>query len=49
MTELLNADLLGELFNLFGQSVVAGIAISCIATALSWAIITVLKLLHKIF
>ena len=47
MTDLLNAALIQEIMEVFIFCVAAGIAVSCIITALAWAITTVLRLVHK--
>lgn len=49
MTDLLNLDIIQEVMELLVLSVGAGVALSCIATALSWTVISVFKLLHKLF
>lgn len=49
MTDLLNAALIEEIISLFAQAVFCGLALSCITTALSWAIVTILRLVHKFF
>ena len=49
MTELLNSDVLEWAITLMGQMVVAGLAVSCFATALAWMVTTVIKLLYKLF
>lgn len=49
MTDFLNSGLIEWGFTLLVQSTVAGLALSCIATALSWAVLSVFKLLHKLF
>ena len=36
-------------FSILSLACVAGVAVCCIATALSWAVISVVKLLHKLF
>lgn len=49
MTDFLNSGLIEWGFTLLSQSAVAGLALSCIASALSWSVIAVIKLLHKLF
>lgn len=49
MTELLNAPIVEQALELYTVSVGTGLALSLIAMALSWTVITVYKLLHKIF
>lgn len=49
MTDFLNSGLVEWGFTLVTESVVAGLALSCIASALSWAVISAVKLLHKFF
>jgi len=47
--DILDMDLMEWGFKLIAQVSIAGLSISCIAAALSWAVLTVVKLLHKFF
>ena len=49
MTDFLNVGLIEWGFSLLALSSVAGLSVSCIATALSWAVTSVFKLLHRLF
>lgn len=49
MTDLLNPAIIQEVVELLVLSIVCGVSLSCIATALSWSVISVIKLLHKLF
>lgn len=47
MTEFVNMDLLAECISLMGAALVCGAGLSSIATALTWAISSGLRILHK--
>ena len=49
MMEILDTDLMEWGFTLIAQASIAGLSASCIAAALYWAVLTVVKLLHKFF
>lgn len=49
MTDFLNSGMIEWGFTLVTESAVAGLALSSIASALSWAVLSVVKLLHKFF
>ena len=49
MTEYLNIAAILEAMQILGLSVGLGVATSCIAMALSWTVLSVIKLLHKLF
>lgn len=49
MTDFLNSGLIEWGFTLLAQSAFAGLSLSCIASALSWSVLAVIKLLHKLF
>ena len=49
MTDFLRSGLIQEGFMLIAGCVTAGVALSSVATALSWCISNVLKLMHKLF
>ena len=49
MTDLLNPAIIQEVAELLVLAIGAGLALSCIASALSWSVLSVIKLMHKLF
>ena len=49
MTDILNIAAIMEVLQILTLSIGLGVATSCIAMALSWSVLSVIKLLHKLF
>ena len=49
MTDLLDFATILEALQILYLSIGVGVAASCIGMALSWAVLSVIKLLHKLF
>lgn len=49
MTDFLNNEIIQETVQLFCFCIIGGLALSGIGSALSWVVLTAVKLLHKLF